>query len=291
MGAYYLGISSYLDSINSTGIRRGEETIALGNHNRRLYSLFGEFSGEKNNLFLNSGIRFTFGTYGYFSSRVLLGYWIKRKVKISSSLYRSYRIPTYTELYYSDPAHISTPVLKAEASRGFSFSIIYKMDNTECGGRLFINQSNNLIDWKKDQERDIWISDNLKKGKYYGMDLHLSYKSRDTRLRILYTFQNAEFKDNPLLKSLKYHYYFPDLSLSLIINKDFKLFSTCSALKIEKEKYTRRNRFYLNIKANRKIGNADLFLEILNLFNNRDERIPGLPETPRTYSVGLNINF
>lgn len=289
--AYYLGISSSLDSINSNGIRSGEEAIALGKHNRNMYSFFGEFSGEKKNFFMNSGIRFTFGTYSDFSSHILLGYWMKKKVKISTSLYRSFRIPTYTELYYSDPVHVSTPGLKAEASRGFSFSIDYKMDNTECGGRFFINQSDNLIDWKKDQEKDIWISENLKKGKYYGMDLHLSYKSRDTKLRILYTFQNAKFKDNPLLKSLKYHYYFPDRSLSLIIDKDFKLFSTCSALKIEKEKYTRKNRFYLNIKAARKTGNAEMFFEILNLFNNRVERIPGLPEAPRTYGVGLHLNF
>jgi|GEM_PF-1976245 len=289
--SYYLGISSYLDSINSDGIRNGEETTALGNHNRTLYSLFGEFSGEKRNIFMNSGIRLTIGTYSNFSSHFLLGCWIKKKLKMSGSFYRSFRIPTYTELYYSDPAHVSTPGLKPETSLGYSFSLDYKIENTECGVRFFINQSDNLIDWKKDQEQNLWISENLKKGKYYGIDLGLSYKFRDTKLKILYTFQKAEFKDNPLIKSLKYHYYFPESSLSLLFNRDFIFFSICSALKIEREKYTKKNRFYLNIKANKKLGEAALFFEILNLFNNRVEKIPGLPESPRSYSVGLNFSF
>ena len=289
--SYYVGISSSLDSINSDGIRNGEETIALGNHNRTLYSFFGEFSGEKRNIFMNSGIRLTIGTYSNFSSHFLLGCWIKKKVKMSGSFYRSFRIPTYTELYYSDPVHLSTPGLKPEISRGYSFSLDYKIENTECGVRFFINQSDNLIDWKKNQEQNLWISENLKKGKYYGIDLGFSYKFRETKLKILYTFQKAEFKDNPLLKSLKYHYYFPEGSLSLLFNRDFIFFSICSALKIEREKYTRKNRFYLNIKTNIKIGKASLFFEILNLFDNRVEKIPGLPESPRSYSAGLNFSF
>jgi len=289
--SYYLGISSYLDSINSDGIRNGEETIALGSHNRTLYSFFGEFSGEKRDIFMNAGIRLTSGTYSNFSSHFLLGYWIKDKAKISGSFYRSFRIPTYTELYYSDPAYLSTPGLKLETSLGYKFSIDYKIEKTECGVRFFINQSNNLIDWKKEQEQNIWISENLKKGKYYGMDLSLSYKSENTLFKVLYTLQKAEFKDNPLIKSLKYNYYFPESSFSFMVNNNFKLFSICCALKMEREKYTKENRFYLNIKASKKIGKASLFFEILNLFNSRVGKIPGLPESPRSYSAGLNFSF
>lgn len=60
---------------------------------------------------------------------------------------------------------------------------------------------------------------------------------------------------------------------------------------MEREKYTKENRFYLNIKASKKIGKASLFFEILNLFNSRVEKIPGLPESPRSYSAGLNFSF
>ena len=108
-GAYYFGISSYSDSINSNGIRRGKQAIALGNHNRTLYSFFVDVSGERRNIFINSGVRLTAGTYSNFSSHFLLGYWCKKRIKISNSIYRSFRITTYTELYYNDPAPLSTP--------------------------------------------------------------------------------------------------------------------------------------------------------------------------------------
>lgn len=290
-GGFYLGISSYLDSINSNGIRREEQAIALGNHNRTLHSFFGEISGEKKSFFINSGIRLTVGTYRHFSAHFLLGYWIKNKIKMSGSFYRGFRIPTYTELYYSDPVHLATPGLKPETSHGYSFSLDYKIENIKGGVMFFINQSDNPIDWKKDLEQNIWISENLKQGKYYGLDLSFSYKSNKTQLKILYTFQKAEFEENPLLKSLKYRYYFPESSLSLLCIRDFIIFSLRSALKIEREKYTGKNKFYLNMKANKKIGKASLFFEILNVFNNRVEKIPGLPESPRSYSIGLHLGF
>ena len=290
-GTFYLGASSYLDSIHSDGIRGGEEVIALGDHNRTLYSLFSEISGETRNIFMNSGIRLTRGTYSNFSSHILLGFWVQKKLKISNSLYRSFRIPTYTELYYSDPIHMSTSDLKPETSSGYTFSLDYKAGKAEGGLRFFINQSNNLIDWKRELEQNIWISENLKKGKYYGLDSSLSYKSEKTMFKIIYTFQKAEFEDNPLMKELKYHYYFPENSLSFMLYSKLKLFSVSWALKIEREEYTKENRAFLNIKASKNIGEINFFFEILNLFNNKVEKIPGLPESPRSYSTGLKFNF
>jgi iron complex outermembrane receptor protein len=220
-----------------------------------------------------------------------LGFWVKKKLKISNSLYRSFRIPTYTELYYSDPIHMATPDLKPETSSGYTLSLDYKAGKAECGLRFFINQSNNLIDWKRELEQNIWISKNLKKGKYYGLDSSLSYKSGKTMFKIIYTFQKAEFEDNPLMKELKYHYYFPENSLSFMLYSKLKLFSVSWALKIEREKYTKENRAFLNIKASKNIGEINFFFEILNLFNTRVEKIPGLPESPRSYSTGLKFNF
>lgn len=290
-GAYYVGISSYLDSISSDGIREGEKTKALGNHTRRLFSLFGEASWETGEFFMNSGLRFATGAYSDFNSHILLGLWIRERVKISNSFHRSFRIPTYTELYYKDPVHISTSSLRPETNLGYTLSFDYKIDKNELGARFFINRSNNLIDWRMEQEQNVWISENLKKGKYYGVDLSLSHRSNKTALKLLYTLQKVEFEDDPLLKSLKYHYYFPESSLSFMASSNFRLLSLSGALKMEREKSTKEYRFYLNIKASKRLGEARLFFEILNLFNTRVEKIPGLPEPPRSYSAGLNFDF
>lgn len=290
-GTYYLGVSSYFDSIDSRGVRQGRETSALGNHCRRLYSLFGRMTWENGRVFMDSAARWTSGTYSHLSGRALFGFHIKRQLSISSSISRTFRMPTYTELYYRDPMHVSSENLESEITRGYNISLDYQTDKTESGARIFFNETKNLIDWRREAWQNIWVSENLKKGRYYGLDLSLSHSWEKILFRILYTLQKAEFEEKASIKSLKYHYYFPEHSLSLAANLSLKFISAGLVCKWEREKHTKKNRVYLNIKVEKKLDKISLFFEALNLFNIRVEKTPGLPEAPRSYCLGLNFNF
>jgi iron complex outermembrane receptor protein len=288
---YLLGLSAYRDSIDSTGIRSGIPADALGNHRRTMYSLFGEVSGEIQRFFLNSGLRITQGTYRNWSGQTLLGYRINNSLKLTNSFYRGFRFPTYTELYYQDPIHRSNPDLVPETNFGYSLSFDYTSPKIETGVRLFFNRSSNLIDWKRDQEQNIWRAENLKKGNHRGMDLSFSYRAAARMLKVIYTFQKTEFEDNPFLQSLKYHYYFPEHCFSAIVSQKHSFIAYTIAFKLERERGTRKNRYYLNVNANKTLGKVNVFLEVRNLFDTTVEKIPGLPEPPRSHSIGIKYLF
>ncbi|MGB8952267.1 MAG: TonB-dependent receptor [Candidatus Aminicenantales bacterium] len=289
--SYTLGVSSDGDRIDSRGTRESQAAVALGEHRRQMFSFFGEFHAERGLFFLNSGLQMAFGSYNNWSGHFMAGVMAGSDLKISGSVSRNYRIPTYTELFYSDPSHQANAGLMPETSVSSSFSIESHKKRLEWGIKLFFNRSNNLIEWKSASGGNFWLSENLKKGTYYGTDVKLFFMSGNAVVRILYTFQNASFDEHPLMKTLKYHYYFPDHSLSVLLSQSFRILSLCAALKIEREKWTGVGRVYLNLKARRKFGNAAPFIEVLNIFNSRAEKIPGLPEPPRSFTAGLAIDF
>jgi iron complex outermembrane receptor protein len=288
---YMLGFSAYMDSIDSTGLRGGIPADALGNHQRSMYSLFGEASVEAQRIYLISGVRATRGTYSDWSGQALLGYSINSTFKLTNSLYRGFRFPTYTELYYQDPIHRSNQDLAPETNFGYSLSFDYTSPQIEIGIRLFINRSNDLIDWKWDIEESIWRAENLNKGIHRGVDLSFSFRAATSLFKLIYTFQRTEFEDNPLLKSLKYHYYFPEHSISAVLSQKLSFLSFTFAFKLERERKTNTNRYYLNMNANKTFGKVNVFLEGRNLFNARVEKILGLPEPPRSCRIGIKYLF
>jgi len=59
------------------------------------------------------------GGRGEFAPTVAGGVWLKRGLRLLGSLSRAFRLPTYTDLYYSDPANLGNPLLKPESAWSF----------------------------------------------------------------------------------------------------------------------------------------------------------------------------
>lgn len=287
----YLGMSFYRDDIDSRGIRGGQFASALGCHSRSLYSLFGELSCESKQVFLNSGFRLTSGAYMDFTAQALLGSDLGQNAKLSASVYKTFRLPTYTELYYADAAHLANPELQPEHSLGSAVSFEQVLEEIEWGVKLFYNFSRHLIDWRWDPGKHIWISENISKGRYYGLDAKLAYMVPSfISCSLLYTWQNTLLDLSPS-QTLKYHYYFPEHSLALMLSKNFSWFTISTAVKMEVEESNREARFFLNVRAVKSWGKVSCHLEVLNLFDLQVEKIAGLPDAPRSYSAGIKYSF
>ncbi len=56
------------------------------------------------------------GTRGQFTPSASAAYWISSKFKVRGSASRAFRIPSYTDLYYSDPANVGNPNLRPESA-------------------------------------------------------------------------------------------------------------------------------------------------------------------------------
>ena len=104
----YYGVEGLADHVDSNN---------LGVHSRKQGAVYGSFDIRSiKRASLNIGAREEFYGSGqrFFAPNISGGYWLSSKVKLRASVTRAFRLPNYTDLYYSDPGNVGNPNLKPE---------------------------------------------------------------------------------------------------------------------------------------------------------------------------------
>ena len=104
----YYGVDALHESIvsNNLGIHARSRAAAYAALDFRALRRFSLSLSAREEVYRN----FT----GEFSPTAAGGFWISSKLKFRASASRAFRIPTYTELYYSDPNDFGNPNLRPE---------------------------------------------------------------------------------------------------------------------------------------------------------------------------------
>lgn len=124
----------------------------LGNHVRQgvgiYYFIYPNFY-EK--LFPSLGIRYdSISKSGpIFSYSLGLAYVVSKELKIRSSFGFSYRIPSFTELYYWSPDVVGNLSLSHEKAWNYEVGFDYKKKQFEASFTLFYRHGKDIIDWVK----------------------------------------------------------------------------------------------------------------------------------------------
>lgn len=168
IGALGLGLDvSYLDLKSNN----------LGDRNRTVVTLFVEHRFELGKFDITPGAQFNY--YSDFGANffpgVDVGYKVGNHFKMFANAGYTYRVPTYTDLYYSDPANLGNADLKPE--KAFSYEIGLKIiDNPRWQGQVsyFNRDGREIIDWTKSVPTDPWQPDNVAKLNMNGLDFQLS---------------------------------------------------------------------------------------------------------------------
>lgn len=80
-----------------------------------------------------------------------IGYQASSNVRFFGGFGVSYRIPSFTELYYNDPANESNPLLMPEEAMNYEAGITYRGKLIAAGVSGFVRNSENMIDWVRDR--------------------------------------------------------------------------------------------------------------------------------------------
>lgn len=107
-----------------------------------------------------------------------LGYIANDNWKIRSSFSRAFRIPSFTELYYSDSANKGCPELKIEDSDTATVGFDLARGTLGLSLGAFYRRGENLIDWTRVSETDIWQATNLGRVDFRGIELDLKLKPK-----------------------------------------------------------------------------------------------------------------
>jgi iron complex outermembrane receptor protein len=90
-----------------------------------------------------------------------IGYKITSYSKLYGSISKSYRAPTFTDLYYISPANIGNPELVPEQALCYEIGYSVYSKFIDGGISVFRREGENLIDWVRQSPDDPWQVQNV----------------------------------------------------------------------------------------------------------------------------------
>lgn len=199
----YEANASFTHNHGSTGIgidvnQLWLRSTNLGNRERIVATLFAEHRIEllSKRLSITPGVQFNY--YSDFGSNFFpgldVGLAINQHLAAFANVGYTYRVPTYTDLYYSDPANLGNPNLLPEYALSYEAGLKL-IDSKILQGQLsyFVRNGKRIIDWTKAQPADPWRPDNLIGVNMQGIDLSLTLKpARYMAVTAGYTYIDAD---------------------------------------------------------------------------------------------------
>ena len=291
IGSIELGGDLNFDNINSSN---------LGIHNRREGGTSAEYVAspiESFKLLLN-GFAYNYDNYGWkFIPGIDLVYKVSNNFNCYSSFGKSFRIPTYTELYYSSPVQKGNALLQPEEAITYEAGANYNAPSFSGNLSLFSRNGKNLIDWAKgiNDINGKYLAQNIAAINTYGIDMGISYHpplNNDSYLKKIslnYTYLKSDFNETNLLSQyileLLRHQFIAEITqsapLDIIFNWAFRY----------ENRYNFDSYFITDLKLSRSFNNFDLSLSALNLFNKSYMDISGIPLPGRWIIAGINCKI
>ena len=175
--------SSYSSSIGVTGFGIDVAKVKmnsnrLGNRERWMGNFFLEhrFSLLDNKLDVTPGVAVNYFSEFDFNAfpGIDLGYHINDSFRVYANAGYTYRVPTYNDLYYVGRQDIGNENLVPERAISEEIGLKYFGNKLTASVAFFNRDSDNLIDYTKENEDDKWQSNNLKRLNSNGIEAQLS---------------------------------------------------------------------------------------------------------------------
>lgn len=219
-----------------------------------------------------------------------LGYTLSPEAKIWAMAGRSFRAPSFTELYYKDPGNIGNAGLKPENSVSYETGLDWKPGKT-LGVRaaVYRRHESNLIDWTKQTAGAPWAANNIGKVRVWGFEEALEGDTGALRAALKYSYIYKKSPDAAYLSkyALRYARHKAGLSLKHIMPRSAALSLNLSAVRRVNEK----GYALADMEFSKKYGDIEAAAGVTNIFNTRYEEIPGAAAPGRWLGFSLSRTF
>lgn len=101
---------------------------------------------------------------------------ISRRWRLSAALSRTYRMPSFTDLYYQGANQVSNPGLNSEHSVTADIRLRYTSHKLRAMGSLYTRSGRDIIDWVRGAGAEMWYSMNHTRVDVAGAELTASYR-------------------------------------------------------------------------------------------------------------------
>ena len=176
----------------------------LGDNQREIASLFLEhrFQFFNNILDVTPGISASY--FSDFDNQVFpgldLGVKISDKFRAYGNIGTSYRVPTYTNLYYTSPTTISNTDLNTEEAFSQEVGLKYLSKKFNMSVAVFNRDADNLIDYVRENTTDAWQAQNIQsvntKGYETQIDYLFSLNNLQQKIQLGYAYLDNDVKES-----------------------------------------------------------------------------------------------
>lgn len=285
--------------ITGIGVEAGRQLLMsnrLGARDRNTISVFAEqrLALADGRIDVTPGILWNY--YSDFGAQLLpgieAGWQINAALRMYGNAGYTYRVPTFTDLYYLDPGSQGNPDLKPESALAWEGGVKWSQKAVTASVAVFNRSSENLIDWTKASDKDPWKTRNLGQVIFQGWEAQLETRLSKWMPRggISYTYINAQqvadvaFRSRYALDQLKHQLHvFADMQVGKRI---FPSIHLRYLDRVNLEDYT-----VLDAKIRYQAKHGSVFVEATNLTNTAYTETNLVPMPGRWVSAGLNLRL
>jgi iron complex outermembrane receptor protein len=115
------------------------------------------------------------------SPSVSAGAWLSSRVKARAGVSHAFRMPSFTDLYYHDPANLGSPDLRPERAWSYEAGLDWN-----SGGRLradatvFHRREEDVIDYVRGSPAGIWRAANFQRLRFTGIEISAGARIRQS---------------------------------------------------------------------------------------------------------------
>jgi len=282
----FYGLEADGDSIHSNNLgrhARNQEAgyLDLDLHASRRWILSGGLRGE----LLSGG-----GGRQVWSPDLACALWLSPSVKVRASAGYGFRLPTYVDLYYSDPSTIGNSHLRPESAwSGDGGADWYPNARLTASLTVFYSRQHDAIDYVRASPAQRWQAANLVGLRFTGVEGSLAWQlTRRQTIRLAWTgMSGAQAALHGLQSEYVFNYPVNSASFEWLgtLKNEYLLRSQVQIA----QRYHRDAYPVWNLEAVREHGRIQPYLRIANLSNTGYDEIEGVPMPGRSFVGGIQL--
>lgn len=279
----HYGMEAYRDHLASTnlGIRVRDRGAAYVGVDARSVKRFSFTAGGREEIYSGGGRQF--------SPTVAGAYWLSSHAKLRGSVSHAFRLPTFTDLYYRDPANVGNPFLRPERAWSYEGGIDWNAGSRVRGNlSVFQRRESDGIDYVRRSSLDPWQATNFNRLRFTGVESGLWWSWRQQRFDVHHmVLRGGQAALNGL--ESKYVFSYPTGSTVAAWQGELPL-QLIGRVRLARVARIQRNPYGVcDFYISRRSARISPFVQFTNLTNTRFEEISGVPVQTRAVLAGLEI--
>ncbi len=243
------------------------------------------------------------GTDNVFSPSIAAAYTLTRTIRLRASAGHGFRLPTYVDLYYSDPTTVGNPNLQPESSWSYEAGAEWTPPSTRLtlNAAVFRLEEKDAIDYAKTilatpalTFAEPWQAINIQNLNITGAEatVHLRL-TNSQQFQFSYTVAHAAPPPPNILSEYAYNYAAQNALFLWTGQLPGKLGRQLTAhTQVNVVQKTQHTAYPLwDIALSRNTGHLRPYLRALNLSNTGYQEIPEVPLQGRTIMAGAEFNW